>query len=244
MSQISINMHYKFAETLLSYRQSESPYYETGDRCVIIVETRQNYWLPAVVNNVIERLPGWKIYIVGSNCSIEYLRSKVTHKLNFVLLPNENLPISQYNRLFLSTTFWEAFKEESVLIVQPDCLILREPTEKHLKHPFIGAVCYSQDEHTFIMNGGLSLRKRSVMLKICSTLLQGNENQPEDVVFSNIIRKHRLGMPSMDDCNSFAIESFGDISSVVGIHGTDKGYLSSNRIDEIFEAIDTPSDSL
>jgi len=226
-------MHYKFADALLRYRELDPQYSESGEKAVVVVETRPNVWFPLVVKNIIDKLPGWKIYIVGSRCSIEYLNSVVKQKLNYILLPRESLRVEDYNKTLFSTKFWELFSEEHILIAQSDCLILREPLEHHFSFPFIGAVCLSTQEESFIMNGGLSLRKRSVMLQICRDMLNGSETGPEDVVFTNIIRENKLGLPSMKDCNSFAIESFGDPTTAVGVHGTDKNYLNSVQIDKI-----------
>ncbi len=227
-------MHYKFANALLEYKNNDSAYVESGDKAVIVVETRPNVWFPLVIKNIIDRLPGWKIYVVGSKCSVAYLNTIVRHRLNYVMLPSEHLSVKAYNKMMLSTRFWELFEEEHLLIAQPDCFIMREPMERHFQYPFIGAVCFSTHEDTFVMNGGLSLRKRSVMLKICSDILSGEESEPEDVVLTNIIRNHKLGIPTIEECNSFAIESMGDISTAVGVHGTDKNYLSSDQIFNIF----------
>ena len=229
-------MHYKFGEALLRYRETDPQYSETKEKAVVVVETRPNIWFPLVVKNIIDKLPGWKIYIVGSQCSIEYLNSVVKQKLNYILLPKNFLRVEEYNKMLFSTQFWELFSEEHILIAQPDCLILREPLDRHFSFPFIGAVCFSTQEDSFIMNGGLSLRKRSIMLQICKDMMNGSETGPEDVVFTNIIRKNRMGLPSMKECNSFAIESFGDPTTAVGVHGTDKNYLNSLQIDKILSA--------
>ena len=235
-------MHYKFANALLEYRDKDAPYTELGDKAVIVVETRPNVWFPLVVKNIIDKLPGWKIYIVGSDSSISYLKTIVKHELTYILLSSGHLSVAGYNKMMFSARFWELFKEEHLLIAQPDCFILRAPTERHFSYPFIGAVCFSTDKDTFIMNGGLSLRKRSVMLRICNELLGGTETDPEDVVFTKIIRKHELGMPTMDECNSFAIESLGDPATAIGVHGTDKNYLGSKQIDRIFASQKKPGE--
>ena len=204
---------------------------------MIVVETRPNVWFPLVIKNIIDKLPGWKIYIIGSKISISYLQEVVEHQLNYIVLPSEHLSVKEYNKMMLSERFWETFQEEHLLIAQPDCFIIREPMAKHYQYPLIGAVCFSTQEDTFIMNGGLSLRKKSAMLKICSEILNGNEADPEDVVFTNAIRMHKMGIPTIADCNSFAIESFGNISTAIGVHGTDKNYLNNDKVSAIFASL-------
>jgi hypothetical protein len=45
-------------------------------------------------------------------------------------------------------------------------------------------------------------------------------------------------MPSIDDCNNFAIESFGSMSTAKGLHGTDKFYRSFDFYKELFDAVE------
>ena len=61
----------------------------------------------------------------------------------------------------------------------------------------------------------------------------------EDVYFSKLIRKNYKDLfPSMEECDKFAIESWGDYTKAIGIHGTDKYYTKPNFFKEVFEYID------
>ena len=41
----------------------------------------------------------------------------------------------------------------------------------------------------------------------------------------------------MEECDKFAIESWGDYTKAIGIHGTDKYYTKPNFFKEVFEYI-------
>ena len=60
--------------------------------------------------------------------------------------------------------------EEYVLIFQPDCLILRDVIKSDFNFDYIGALCGNFNNDSYILNGGLSMRKRDVMIEICENL--------------------------------------------------------------------------
>ena len=128
--------------------------------------------------------------------------------------------------------FWNKFNEENILIIQPDCIILRDVIDTDFKFDYIGAVCGLLNENYFIINGGLSMRKKTIMIEVCKNLNNHEKNGTiaEDIIFTNHIRKNNsYKFPTMEDCNNFSIESSGNLDNVLGIHGTNKYYLNNNN---------------
>ena len=65
--------------------------------------------------------------------------------------------------MLLDSSFWRRFYGEKLLIFQEDTIIFRKLDQKFLEYDYIGAPL----EDYSIGNGGLSLRSKSIMIKIC-----------------------------------------------------------------------------
>jgi hypothetical protein len=147
--------------------------------------------------------------------------------------------IAMYNYLLMDASFWKKFREDHVLIFQMDCLLLREPSDDMLEWDYIGPLCGTLSESEFIMNGGLSLRKKDAMIKACETFTNEERKLPEDVAFTRCMRRQKdFSLPTMNSCYKFGIESLGDIDTAVGIHGTDKYYGTESGMYEKLFATD------
>lgn len=201
--------------------------YENIQVGVVLVATKCTFWLPLVIKNILNKIKNCKLYFFGSKDSICFLKESISYNnISFHIIDDFN-DIKYYNRLLLNKDFWNTFKEEYVLITQPDCIILRDINLSDLQFDYIGAICGMLNEN-FIMNGGLSIRNKNVMIQICDNLSdeQKTGNIAEDIIFSNIIAKNsKYKSPSANDCLDFSIETIGNIDKVLGIHGTDKFYI-------------------
>ena len=98
------------------------------------------------------------------------------------------------------------------------------------------------------MNGGFSVRDRNLMIelskfknKIGDDKIIGYDNDIfyEDVYFTNLIRENYSNLlPNIKACNEFAIESEGDYTKAIGIHGTDKYYANSDFYKKVFKYLE------
>lgn len=199
---------------------------------MVIVETRPAFWFPYVVANAVRTI-GWNLYIFATEEVFKLLGTKmrnITYRKAIVPLMN----VQGYSNLLTSTHFWNSIQEEHVLIFQSDCFLWRPPAKDMLKWSYIGPLCGSLIPKDFIMNGGLSLRKKSDMIIACGMISsEERETLPEDVAFTRVMRSkpHSFMLPTMDDCFRFAIESIGDPITSIGIHGTDKYYASTEVVE-------------
>ena len=101
----------------------------------------------------------------------------------------------------------------------------------------LGPVCVNfKDENKFVINGGFSLRNKNLMIELSQNKII---NSPiEDYFFTEQIRKNYPElMPSIEDCNNFAIESIGNKLTAKGIHGTDKYYMTREEYKKIFDTL-------
>lgn len=200
------------------------------DKAMVIVETRPTLWLPRVIHNAIQMI-GWNLYVFGTQDVLDLVQGTVVGDYKTVVLPNP-LTVQDYSALMMQAMFWLNMAEEHVLVFQSDCVFLRPIPEAMLVWDYIGAICGQADEQTFIMNGGLSLRRRSAMVRAIDLLTEADKQQPEDVAFTHVMRRHKtlFHIPFMRQCFDFAIETIGNPKTCVGIHGTDKGYADPRLI--------------
>lgn len=212
------------------------------DKALLIVETRPSYFLPHVVETAVRTHPGWKLYVLGPQSVHDLLAGACTNYelATRVVLPDKlcaGFGVGQYSRLMMERDLWELVKEEHVLVFQSDCVLVRPTPEAYLKYDFVGAVCGPAHETSFVMNGGLSLRRRSAMLRAID-LLAGDSQAaqlPEDVAYCRCMRAHpgQFTIPSMRECLEFAIETYGNPLTAVGMHGTDKYYAPSQLVAQL-----------
>uniref|UniRef100_A0A6C0KUA8 DUF5672 domain-containing protein n=1 Tax=viral metagenome TaxID=1070528 RepID=A0A6C0KUA8_9ZZZZ len=194
----------------------------------VIVEPRNHPALSFVLQNVVTNLPNnWKILIFHGNQNkevVEHILAELPSSrfLTPIKLNVDNLTITQYNAILMSSAFYNCIPTETMLIFQTDTMIL-EPMllDTFLSHDYVGAPWPSGN----VGNGGLSLRKKSKMITITQTVLPFHEN--EDIYFSiqNIVPLHK---PSFEEAKQFAVETVF-YENPFGIHAPWK-YLS---IDEM-----------
>lgn len=223
---------YFFGNYLMKFNNIDISYNYVENRklATVIVATKPSFWLPLVIKNALYKIKECNLYFFGSNESIFFIKNNLKLNLNFIEIKDIR-KVTDYNKLLLDEKFWKTFNEEYVLIIQPDCLILRDVIKSDFNFDYIGALCGNFNNDSYILNGGLSMRKRDVMIEICENLNSEEKNGsiPEDIIFTQKTRLNNLyKFPTPEDCINFSIESIGNIDNVLGIHGTDKYYIHPN----------------
>lgn len=219
---------YIFGNFLLSYMHKKVVYEkdELNKLAIVMVATKPYFWSSLVIKNALDKIKPCNFYFYGSKESVGLMKLQINYPIKYRTV-DDLIEIKSYNKLMLNPIFWSEFKEEYILIIQPDCILLRNIECKDFKFDYIGAICGNFDEN-FIINGGLSLRKRDVMIDICNNLSPEEKSGSiaEDVIFSKKIKNNvKYSCPSLDDCHNFSIEYQGLLNNVLGIHGTDKYYI-------------------
>lgn len=223
-----IGMDRRVAEYLL--RPTPPPTTEkTKNESVFILETRECFWLEPLVAHAVRALPGWKVYL----CAPPRVLSHICPKFPGAVVPIvADLPArcspETFSSLMFSPALWDLFDTEHVMILQCDAVLAPDALAKMPTSgkDFYGAACGKLSPDEFVINGGLSLRKVSAFRKAVSMLTDEDRSKPEDVAFCDLMRLHpeTFDLPTLEECLRFAIESFGNPTTAVGIHGTDKYY--------------------
>lgn len=140
------------------------------DNVAVIVEPRKHPLLIPIIRTVMALLDdSWNLTVFHGTENAEYIRKGLPGwRFRMISMGVPNISADEHNKLLITTKFWEAIKEENLLIFQTDSCLLRRGVESFIGNNFIGAETLNPYELTpggVGLNGGLSLRKRSAMLK-------------------------------------------------------------------------------
>ena len=184
----------------------------------MIVEPRKHPALSFVLHNVAMNLSkDWKILVFHGKDNKEFVYDIIkkmedpSRFLTPIQLDVTNLSVEQYNAVLMSQAFYRCIPTETLLIFQTDTMIL-EPAqlEVFLSYDYVGAPWKTGH----VGNGGLSLRKKTKMITVITTVNQFNSN--EDVYFSTQ-RIIPLKKPAFEEAQRFSVETVF-YPSPFGIH--------------------------
>jgi len=202
---------------------------DTNTRVAVLVETRDAYFLPLVLKNFCGLLGAeWNFHLFINDKVEMFLSKELPHfQYRKTKIPNKRMTPNQYSFLLRQKKFWEQIQEETILVFQIDCLLLRPVPTWAEQYDMIGAPCgLIRGNEMCVYNGGFSLRKKKAMLEVALESVEQNqlENRPEDVFFTDSLwEKGGYNLPNVQTAYEFATE---DVYSThpIGIHGTDKYY--------------------
>lgn len=187
---------------------------QRSDKAIIMVETRPNVDAEPVLKQFLKTLKGWSLHIF---CGPEnrLFFERMTSAWNYVHLHTLSEPlnsVAEYNTLLKKSLFWEAFKEEKILVIQPDTLIRKPDIEEFMMYDYIGAPWSSPlpSSNINVGNGGLSLRSRDAMIECCRVQedeLTRDPMLPEDVYFSWKCIKSGFKVADVETAKRFSVES-------------------------------------
>ena len=160
----------------------------------VLIETRILYHLPFIIKNAIKKLgPNVSLTVVCGNSNEQYIREikkNINRDIRIINLGIDNLTREEYSIMLLNSSFWRRFYGEKLLIFQEDTIIFRKLDQKFLEYDYIGAPL----EDYSIGNGGLSLRSKSVMIKICEKYFDTEKPKLERTV--KFLQKHKNNLKS------------------------------------------------
>jgi len=227
-------------ETEKDYFQAEEESYTA-----VIVEPRKHRALSFVLNSFLTNLSDkWNIIIFHGNINEQFVKNIINEEMprfkKRITLENlgvDNLSITQYNELLTSESFYKKIPTEIMLIFQTDTMINdknKEKIDEFMKYDYVGAPWASSKE---IGNGGLSLRKKSKIIKKLRECKYGGEN--EDLYFSDD-KCVKFKKPDYEKAKEFSVEQVY-YDRPFGVHKPN-GNLSNddlNRLKQNINGLDT-----
>jgi hypothetical protein len=216
-----------------------------------------------VLNNFLTNLDKrWDFIIVCGLLNKDFLVDLIEtnfkehkHRITIHQLNIENFTIKEYSNFMLDPLIYELIPTETFITFQLDTLIstkYKDMIYDFIKYDYVGAPwrgngIFVRDENNvmpiqlLVGNGGLSLRKKSVMLDIIKndvTNFRFEDGILEDVFFS----KYAKNKPSVEEAKLFSVETLFSEKSF-GIHACYKWVTYeelckiSEHIPELFELI-------
>ena len=193
-------------------------------KVAVIVETREHDAFPFVINNVMSILPeDYSLQVFHGTSNYDYVYDSVENDMTLLWKEVEftNLGIDSISaddsslEIMLTEDFWNKVIGETVLYFECDTMLC--PNSEHkvedFEHfDFIGGYWGNQldmldNDYSKVMNGGLSIRKKSFMLDIIKNELQPylerGGNPCEDYFVTDRIRTK----PKVRDVLNFSIDN-------------------------------------
>ena len=134
----------------------------------ILIEFRELEHLYFIIKNCIRVLGNdWSYTIVCGNNNYNFMNNivkKINRNIKIIKLDKENITRLQYSIMLLDSSFYKLFMGDNLLFYQEDTIIFRNIPLCYFKYDFIGAPI-PNIKNSF--NGGFSLRKKEIMIKIC-----------------------------------------------------------------------------
>ncbi len=208
----------------------------------VIVEPRLHPQLKNVIDNMLTFLnEKTKIMIFHSDINEEFISSNykdndriMSKKLT--KLRNNNLTIPEYNILLTSMTFWNQIDGEYILIFQTDSCLCRHVDEFDLEpyreYGFVGAPCRDiSDKYNTWLNGGFSLRRKSLILKCLKQLQPYEKVTINEDKFYTVTCKDIINPAPYDLSMKFSIEKYY-YDKPLGLHKTWR-YIKKEQWDEL-----------
>jgi hypothetical protein len=195
-----------------------------GDRCAVIVETRRHPHLSYVLRNLMHFLDeSWGLCIVHGSGNREFVEETVRGWGDVLLVDSgvAQMTTESYSALKCRSSFWERIPSEHVLLFQTDSLLRRKGVEDFLEYDYVGApwmhVLVEQGSAEGpVGNGGLSLRRKSAMLRILRDHAR-EVDTPEDQFFSTFLYRDGYHLPSLEKASHFSTETMFQPESL-GLH--------------------------
>jgi hypothetical protein len=178
--------------------------HDNGKKAMVIVEPRKHENLGKIIANFHKDMPKvWELYLFYGKGLGDYAKEATKsvkgRKVFLKELDTDNLHPDQYSELMKSSDFWNKIDAETILIFQTDaamCKMSKFKINKFLKYDYIGCSLgkwgigkegSAWGIHNMYGVGGVSLRKKSFMLKCIADNPDVPSNFPEDVFYSDCV---------------------------------------------------------
>ncbi len=179
------------------------------DRCAVIVELRKHPHLSYILRNIMYFLDqSWGLHIFHGTENEAFIK-QIVEDWGEVLLTNlkkESFSKKDYNRLLTSIDFWNELQSEHILIFQTDSILRKRGIEEFLQYDYVGAPWISADSPEAGGNGGLSLRRRSVMLEILKRHSSNYLEDQEDIFFCKKLALGKYNVAPREVGMKFSVE--------------------------------------
>lgn len=163
-------LKYKYLDTFEKFWNTHTVLKDTN-KSIIVVERRIHENLIFLLRNVFYYARDWAITVICSDINYNYVKTVCTTNncsVNIVPLfegnPERDVARKEYNDLLKKYSFYIQIPYEHLFLVETDSYLRKPIDETMFIYDYVAAP-YSWDNSS--AGGGMSYRKRSMMLDIC-----------------------------------------------------------------------------
>lgn len=175
-----------------------------SDKAIVIVERRCVPNLEFVLKNAVQFARGYAVHIFCSQANLDWLlqicgnqRSNIHFHMTFTDIGEPKQGQKEQNHLLCQKSFQETLKEEHLLCMESDSYLLAPIPDSIQEQDQVASAQPWNPQSPG--GGGLSYRKRSVMLQICEKYPQDkSKSLPQDMQISEGIQKLGYKYPDSD----------------------------------------------
>jgi len=145
-----------------------------SDKCVVLVERRIHENLYFILRNIAYFARGWAVCIVCSDINLNYCKEisgNNKDRIRFLPIfkgsPDARTGKAEYNNLLKTPEFYKMLDSENILLMETDTYLRKTIPDEIFNYDYVASP-YVWDEH--MAGGGLSFRKRSIMISICEKM--------------------------------------------------------------------------
>ena len=145
----------------------------TSEKAIVIVERRCHPNLQFTLQNAVYFARGYSLHIVCSEANLAFVEEVCGSQLSSIHIHCAFKDIgtvesgkSEYNSLLKTYGFWDTFKEDYILCMETDSYLLRPLPDILCEYNYVASRWHWIPDQAG--GGGLSHRKRSFMLEICT----------------------------------------------------------------------------
>jgi hypothetical protein len=193
----------------------------------VIIEPRITDLFELVLDNFYSKLDNrWNFIIFTTNNNNNFVNELINNKFykeknrtTIIKLNIDNLNYDNYSKILIDKRLYDYIPTETFLIFQLDALLSEtryNDIYNYMNYDYIGALIV--DKYYLVGCGGLSIRKKSKMLKIINDVNYYNKNNhlPEDVFFYSY---PNINKSTIYEANEFC-SGMTFSENPVGIHQT------------------------
>jgi hypothetical protein len=187
-----------------------------SDKTALIIEFRNEMFLLHVIRLFLYHLApkGFRFLLLHGSKNRDLVKTFIEPLgVEARELPYDNLTPTQYTNLLKQKSFWESIPGEHILLYELDTYIRHGNIEPFLEYDYVGApwepiMCPWSNSKSRVGNGGLSLRRKSALLRCLDTY------PPEDCPYRNDDRyfseycEDSMYLPSTEIARSFSVETW------------------------------------
>lgn len=240
----SLSVWKKFLKTQLSLlRELEmAPFASDSNRQIVCLLQRPSPHFEFIVLNCRLMLgPEWGFQLVTSPTLVPWAKALLKERVGVKILPmlghSENI-----NELMRTLAFWERLAGENLLMIGTDSIICHRRINEFLQYDYVAAAWRKEDVSPWCRyGGGVSLRKKSVMLQICSECNVNSQLIPNESIFFSImlnLQSGRYHLPELSVALRFAVERCYQ-DHPFALHKTWQ-FVPHKRLENILEEVEMP----